>query len=337
MSHKDVVTKDYIRINRIFADAFNYLLYDGKQVIDPDGLRELDSTEIAALIGDGESADRKGGAKKSVDIETVQKYRDVLKLAVIKQDNDASYVILGIENQLLVNYAMPVRNFIYDALQYGRQAREVAAARRNSKKGFKGHSSAEFLSGFCKGDRLKPVITLVIHFGADEWDGPLSLYDMIDCNNPGLMKFVQDYRIHLIDPARLSDEELLKFSTSLREVLQYIKYSKDMEKLAEITSDNPRMLLEMSAAQVISAVTDTPVDISEEKKEVNMCQAIKEMIEKAKAEGRAEMSQAIEDSKSEGKLSVLTDLVRDGIITVAEAAKRINMSVEDFQAAASKL
>ncbi len=322
MSKADIVTKDYIRINRIFADAFNYLLYDGRPVIDPDGLRELDSTEIAALIGDGESADRKGSPKRSVDIETVQKYRDVLKSAVIKQDDNASYVILGIENQLLVNYAMPVRNFIYDALQYGRQAREVAAARRNGKKGFKGHSSAEFLSGFCKGDRLKPVITLVIHFGADEWDGPLSLYDMIDCNNPGLMDFVQDYRIHLIDPARLSDEELLKFSTSLREVLQYIKYSNDKEKLLDIASDNPRMMLEASAAQVISAVTDTVIDISEEKEEVNMCQAIKELME---------------DSRNEGRLSAFADLVRDGIITVSEAAKRVNMSVEDFQAAVSKM
>lgn len=322
MSKADIVTKDYIRINRIFADAFNYLLYDGRPVIDPDGLRELDSMEIATLIGDGESADRKGSPKRSVDIETVQKYRDVLKSAVIKQDDNASYVILGIENQLLVNYAMPVRNFIYDALQYGMQAREVAAARRNSKKGFKGHSSAEFLSGFCKGDRLKPVITLVIHFGADEWDGPLSLYDMIDCNNPGLMEFVQDYRIHLIDPARLSDEELLKFSTSLREVLQYIKYSNDKEKLLDIASDNPRMMLEASAAQVISAVTDTVVDISEEKEEVNMCQAIKELME---------------DSRNEGRLSAFADLVRDGIITVSEAAKRVNMSVDDFQAAVSKM
>ena len=36
-------------------------------------------------------------------------------------------------------------------------------------------------------------------------------------------------------------------------------------------------MLEASAAQVISAVTDTIVDISED--EVNMCQAIKELME----------------------------------------------------------
>lgn len=274
-------------------------------------MRELDSTELAVLFGDTGSGtdkssfDRDSYKKNAEYIETVQKYRDVLKSAVIKQDDSASYVILGLENQTRVNYAMAVKNIIYDALQYGRQVREIADTHRKSAEGFKGRSSAEFLSGFCKGDRLKPVITLVIHFGADEWDGPLSLHEMIDFNDPRLMKFVSDYTVHLIDPARLSDDELLKFSTSLREVLQYIKYSNDKVKLLDITNDNPRMLLDIDAAQVIGAVTDTPVNVYEENEEVNMCQAIRELMEDARAEGRAEMSKAIEDSRSEGRIEGL--------------------------------
>ena len=42
--------------------------------------------------------------------DAVQKYRDILKSAVIKQDEKMSYVLLGIENQTDVHYAMPVRN-----------------------------------------------------------------------------------------------------------------------------------------------------------------------------------------------------------------------------------
>ena len=294
MSNADVVTKNYMRANKIFADAFNYLLYDGRSVIDPDSLRELDSTELAVLFGDTGSGtdkssfDRDSYKKNAEYIETVQKYRDVLKSAVIKQDDSASYVILGLENQTRVNYAMAVKNIIYDALQYGRQVREIADTHRKSGEGFKGHSSAEFLSGFCKGDRLKPVITLVIHFGADEWDGPLSLHEMIAFEDPTLMKFVPNYPVHLIDPAQLADDEILKFSTSLREVLQYIKYSKDKVKLLDITSDNPRMWIDTDAAHVISAVTDTPFYIPEEAKEVNMCQAIRELMEDSKIEGITE-------------------------------------------------
>ena len=47
----DTVTKAYMRGNAVFADAFNYLLYDGRAVIDPHNLKEIDPTEIALPFG----------------------------------------------------------------------------------------------------------------------------------------------------------------------------------------------------------------------------------------------------------------------------------------------
>ena len=47
MGKTDIVTKNYMRGSDIFADAFNYLIYDGKPVVNPEQLRELDTTEIA--------------------------------------------------------------------------------------------------------------------------------------------------------------------------------------------------------------------------------------------------------------------------------------------------
>ena len=320
MSAADIVTKNYMRNNAVFADAFNYLLYNGEQVISPDDLHELDSTELAALAAGLAEYSGKKAPKNSID--TVQKYRDVLKSAVIMQNNDISYVIFGVENQTDVHYAMPVRNMIYDGLQYGRQIADITAAHMNSDEKFKGRSKAEFLSGFCKDDLLKPVITLVIHFGTDEWDGPMSLHDMIDSDDAELLKFVPDHRINLIDPSRLSEKELLKFSTSLREVLLYIKYSKDKKKLLEITDNNPRMLLDVSAAQVINTVTNTSIKISDKTEVVDMCQAIKEIME---------------DCKTEGKISTLSSLIHDGILSVSEAAARADMSIDDFNAAVDRL
>ena len=40
------VTKEYMKDSSVFADAFNYLIYDGRQVIAPSSLQELDTTEI---------------------------------------------------------------------------------------------------------------------------------------------------------------------------------------------------------------------------------------------------------------------------------------------------
>ena len=113
----------------------------------------------------------------------------------------------------------------------------------------------------------------MIHFGAKEWDGPLSLHEMMEAKDPEILKYVQDYRIHLIDPSKLTKEELEKFSTSLREVLGYIKYSGDKKQLHSFTENNPRMRLDADAARVIRTVTNTPIEIREEEEEVDMCKA----------------------------------------------------------------
>ena len=47
----DTEGKRYLFNNDIFADAFNYLVYGGKQVIKADELRELDTTELALPYG----------------------------------------------------------------------------------------------------------------------------------------------------------------------------------------------------------------------------------------------------------------------------------------------
>ena len=91
--------------------------------------------------------------------------------------------MLGIENQTDIHNAMPERNAIYDALQYGKQVSKAAAMHNRRKKL---HGRGEFLSGFKKTDRLMPVITLVIHFGVKPWDGPLSLHEMMDISDPAI-------------------------------------------------------------------------------------------------------------------------------------------------------
>ena len=44
MGRKDIVTKEYIRRPEIFADIFNYRLYNGKDRIQPEQLAEENIT-----------------------------------------------------------------------------------------------------------------------------------------------------------------------------------------------------------------------------------------------------------------------------------------------------
>lgn len=86
-------------------------------------------------------------------------------------------------------------------------------------------TNAEFLSGLTKYDKIKPVITLVIFWSADEWDAPRSLYDMFDDNAHNLKNFVSDYRLNIIIPYEIKNFD--GFSTSLRYVLEFIRNSND--------------------------------------------------------------------------------------------------------------
>jgi hypothetical protein len=133
------------------------------------------------------------------------------------------FILYGVENQTEIHYAMPVKNMLYDALDYTHQ---VEAKDRSHHHDTKTPSSGEFLTGFWKGDRLTPSVTVTLYFGPDEWDGPLSLLDMMDISNPKVRVCMNDYKVMLIAPTQMSDEEIKKFHFNLQQVMMFIKYSK---------------------------------------------------------------------------------------------------------------
>ena len=145
MGAADSKTNEYMSDNNRFADLFNYFLYDGEQVIDPDNLRELDPSAVALPYGDG---------AKSSDV--IQKYRDVFKLLAAMEDDNAEYLLLGVEDQTHVHYAMPVKDMLYDAAQYAKQVEQTAKINRANSKDSQASKpgSDEFLSGFYKEDKL---------------------------------------------------------------------------------------------------------------------------------------------------------------------------------------
>lgn len=52
MHDTDSITKDYMKDAATFADAFNFLLYNGEPVIQPGQLREMDTTMLALPFGE---------------------------------------------------------------------------------------------------------------------------------------------------------------------------------------------------------------------------------------------------------------------------------------------
>ena len=114
LGDRDTLTKNYVKRADRFADIFNYYLFDGKRRIDPAQLREQDTAQIVLPYG------------KDLTEMPMQRFRDILKQAVLMTDGHCQYVLLGIENQSDVHYAMAVRSYLYDAIEYAAQVQTIA-------------------------------------------------------------------------------------------------------------------------------------------------------------------------------------------------------------------
>lgn len=319
MEVPDITTKAYMNKNAMFADAFNFLIYGGEEIIRAEELVELDAAQILHPLYRKSYSVKNEGRVKKHKREGMYRYMDVLKSVVIKHDGKTAYVAIGIEKQSDIYYAMPVRNMIYDALQYEKQVTDIL----------------EEKAGIHREYRLMPVVTLVVHFGPDKWTAPLSLHDMFGETEEKILDYVQNYKIHIIDPASLAPEEIEKFKTGFGDVMGYIKYSNDKDMLLEFVKNEAHKYMDTDSVRVINEITDTPIKIKEGEKVINMCKAIEELMNDSRQAGmELGMEKGIVLGRSEGitigMINALTTLVNDGIVSVEEAAKRADMSREEF-------
>lgn len=264
MQALDTKGKEYLSDNKRFADLCNVVLFDGEQVINADCLEERDITEVLSVFG--------------VDKKEVQqqKWRDILKNAVIKTDGNVTIVLFGVENQSEIHYAMPIKNLIYDALNYGSQINEAARMHRRNKDT---DNSAEFLSGFKKSDRLTPIVTITVYWGTREWDGPLSLHEMFDEKvDSRLLEYISDYKIVLISPNTVKD--FSKFRSELGLLLEVIKNSADKKAFRTLVSSDKRFAnVDNETVSAINAFTGINIHMDGRKGMTNMCKAVKELRE----------------------------------------------------------
>ena len=283
MGRKDTLTKEYMSRNDIFADIFNYILFDGRMVIQLEDLMERDITEIALPIG------------KDGRIVPAQRYRDILKGIVFKEKGETIYALLGIETQSEPHYAMPVKNLLYDAINYAAQVDQRAAEYRKERKELKNHkipmkeSSAEFLSGFHKEDKLKRVITVTVYFGTEDWDAPRNIRDRFPVSDLECDRFLLDYPIPLIIPKEISD--FGKFHSEFGYVMQIIGASGDDMEMDNLLSQmrDDGVSLSRTAVEILNQFIGLSVMTSKKEENVSMgkiCKALQDIRQKAAEEGR---------------------------------------------------
>ena len=293
---KDVSLKTFWRDNEHFADLFNATVFNGKQVLKPDKLTEMD-TDVSATIH-----------SKSYN-ESITRNRDVVK----KMSDGVEFNILGLEIQDKTHYAMPLRTMTYDALGYIKEYNDIKKHHKLNKDSFSSHE--EFLSGINKSDRFHPIITLVLYYGESLWDGPTCLSDMMISMPDNIKAYFSDYKLNLVQI--LDSDKYTFYNEDVRDVFNIIRniYNDDFDSIyREYESRN----VDIDVMELICSITSVPklMDLcidNEQGGTVNMCEAMKRFQAECESKG---MKEGIDSEKVNSIISMLEfGITKEQILT----------------------
>ena len=277
MAKEDSAIKQWLSNEVRYADLFNALIFDGKQVIMPDTLHKLDGEENVIL--------RNKAKRKNIE---VKRFRDI----VMSWNNQINLVVLACEAQSYVDYTMPFRVMLYDGLTYNSQKNQMWSELSSDIK--KELSPDEILSNYRKTDKLIPTITIIFYYNDKDWDGPIELHDMIDFGDAEskeiLKKYISNYHINVFNLNKVDD--FSKFKSDLHIIFNMLKYKRNKEELYNYTMENERYFRHISndsiraLGELLNAKDLFERFIDNKKEEQDMCKALYDLINDSKEEGK---------------------------------------------------
>jgi len=269
----DTVLKNYWNNNEQFADLFNAVLFKGKIVIRPDELVDVD-TEESTILEHREYA------------ESMKAARDNIKICKKSTALGVEFVLLGLESQEHIHYAMPMRVMGYDYASYKKQYDSNAKQYQKAS----GLSQDEYLSRMRKTDKFIPVITVVVYYGEKEWDGAKSLHDMLNIPEE-MTKYVNDYKLFLVE-ARENNLSLHNINNkdlfNLLEIILDTELPKNKKK-ETIIRYGEEHAIDKSVSMTVAGATNMKLDYSLLRKGDNkMCTFWEEIAKEGEARGIVE-------------------------------------------------
>jgi len=303
MAQADIAEKNFIALNDVFADIFNVLIFEGKQIMTEDSL--CDQSPLSQYKADDELLH--------------EQERDAFKLW---RGHGVNLLLAGIENQTKPDKDMPFRIIGYDGATYRSQLLKTEEKEINGK-----------LKKVTVKERY-PVLTIVLYFGERVWNYPKNLKE---CFYPPLAKdevtdvlkeYIQDYRIHVFDIPRLSKEQVQLFRSDFKIVADYYTnvynnsvYVPDVTVIAHVDEFLKLMKVltgDKRFEEIAHAVIGT------EKGEIRMCR----ILDEREARG---FERGLEQGIEQGKVKTLVFLVKDGVISKEIAVEKSGMTKEEFE------
>jgi len=320
MGKNDTIIKRWLSDQRRFADIFNAVLFDGNPVFQSEKLHKVSSEYNIVLKG------------KTGNETFVQKFRDL----VMETENETRLILLAIEHQVHIHYAMPVRMMLYDALDYTEQVQEKT---KQYKKSRELHSSAEFLSGMKNDDTLRPCISIVFYYGKEEWDGQIDIHGLLGLNEPNLevKKYIPNYQINLVDATELGGKNCLK--SDLHWIFGMLKYKNDKEKLRNYVQSNEDFFEHVDEDSYRAAKVLLDMDMliktpEVERGEVNMCKALEDLYQGGVNEG---VELGLSQGMAQERLTSIKNLMESMELTTEQAMTALKVPEDEWPEFSQKL
>lgn len=301
MQEKDKQSIHYLSDPARIADLLNTYLYHGKQLLSSDNIRERTRDSFA-----NEIKEKKTAIKMII--------RDIVK----EIQTEAHVILIALENQSGVHYAMPLRIMRGDAFSYQEQWSKITKEHR-LKNDLNGD---EFISGFAKDDKLVPIITICLYLGEAPWDGPRCLKDILQLEGlpEEICERVADYPLNLVEINNFSDIEQLR--SDLRVVFGFLQRRNDGPALKSYVDENENAFqnLPEDAYDFLSVFSNTKEldeikTIHNKEGECDMCKAIQDLMEHGRNEGinkgiqlTAQVIHMNADGKNETTIATLCEI-----------------------------
>ena len=86
-----------------------------------------------------------------------------------------------------------------------------------------GYNGVTYREELNRGKERYPVITFVLYYGDKPWNKPLSLYETLGNIPEEMKRYVNDYRMNLIDVKRMDKETIQKLQSDFRVITEHIQ------------------------------------------------------------------------------------------------------------------
>lgn len=234
MTRTDEPIKKLFKNKENFADLFNATIFQGEQVIKADKLIEISTEDIHIDNVSLEKENISDNIQEETEkLEITKKYRDLM----MRYEDQVLQIVLGCEDQSTVDYSMPMRTMLYDALAYAKQQNDIEL-RQNSEGKY-------YRRKMTKKEKILPVLTIVFYYGEKQWDGATHIHDVIQWSNKlNLKNIVPDYKMNLI--WAYGQKDIDKFKSDLQYILYLLKYKQEEDKLEKYIEENDEKLQHMN-------------------------------------------------------------------------------------------